>query len=156
MVNRDTVGSTEHTDHSLDYAPNNLPWCPPVLPVVPVVSEPKRVEPSPSESNQAPGESNQVEPSLSGRVDKRPALSARGERAQASRTKSNGERGIRTPDRVSPIHAFQACAFNHSATSPKNFQTARDNMLSVGGCKLSQTGLWQEGKRVQPTVINQI
>ena len=29
-----------------------------------------------------------------------------------------GENGIRTHDRVSPIHAFQACAFNHSATSP--------------------------------------
>src|SRR5579884_1505759 len=29
-----------------------------------------------------------------------------------------GERGIRTHDRVSPIHAFQACAFNHSAISP--------------------------------------
>ena len=29
-----------------------------------------------------------------------------------------GERGIRTLDRVSPIHAFQACAFNHSAISP--------------------------------------
>ena len=30
-----------------------------------------------------------------------------------------GENGIRTHDRVSSIHAFQACAFNHSATSPK-------------------------------------
>ena len=30
-----------------------------------------------------------------------------------------GERGIRTLDRVSPIHAFQACAFNHSAISPR-------------------------------------
>ena len=29
-----------------------------------------------------------------------------------------GETGIRTLDRVSPIHAFQACAFNHSAISP--------------------------------------
>ena len=29
-----------------------------------------------------------------------------------------GERGIRTLDTVSRIHAFQACAFNHSATSP--------------------------------------
>jgi hypothetical protein len=29
-----------------------------------------------------------------------------------------GERGIRTLVRVSPKHAFQACAFNHSATSP--------------------------------------
>src|SRR5437868_1723062 len=31
---------------------------------------------------------------------------------------TGGERGIRTLDRVSPIHAFQACAFNHSAISP--------------------------------------
>ena len=29
-----------------------------------------------------------------------------------------GERGIRTLGRVSPTHAFQACAFNHSAISP--------------------------------------
>tara|TARA_B100001027_G_scaffold166655_1_gene118528 strand:- start:1003 stop:1143 length:141 start_codon:yes stop_codon:yes gene_type:complete len=29
-----------------------------------------------------------------------------------------GENGIRTHERVSPLHAFQACAFNHSATSP--------------------------------------
>ena len=32
--------------------------------------------------------------------------------------RNGGERGIRTLDRVSPIHAFQACAFNHSAISP--------------------------------------
>src|SRR4051812_24859237 len=31
-----------------------------------------------------------------------------------------GEGGIRTHVRVSPKHAFQACAFNHSATSPLN------------------------------------
>ena len=29
-----------------------------------------------------------------------------------------GERGIRTLETVSRLHAFQACAFNHSATSP--------------------------------------
>ena len=29
-----------------------------------------------------------------------------------------GERGIRTPDTVSRIHTFQACALNHSAISP--------------------------------------
>jgi hypothetical protein len=29
-----------------------------------------------------------------------------------------GEKGIRTLDTVARIHAFQACAFNHSATSP--------------------------------------
>ncbi len=31
---------------------------------------------------------------------------------------NGGERGIRTLGRVSPTHAFQACAFNHSAISP--------------------------------------
>jgi hypothetical protein len=31
---------------------------------------------------------------------------------------AGGGRGIRTPDTVARIHAFQACAFNHSATPP--------------------------------------
>jgi hypothetical protein len=31
---------------------------------------------------------------------------------------NGGERGIRTPETVSRLHAFQACAFDHSATSP--------------------------------------
>ena len=31
---------------------------------------------------------------------------------------NGGERGIRTLETVSRLHAFQACAFNHSATSP--------------------------------------
>lgn len=31
---------------------------------------------------------------------------------------NGGERGIRTPDTVSHIHAFQACSFNHSDISP--------------------------------------
>src|SRR5277367_6845062 len=31
---------------------------------------------------------------------------------------AGGERGIRTPETVSRLHTFQACAFNHSATSP--------------------------------------
>ena len=34
--------------------------------------------------------------------------------------KNGGEQGIRTPERVAPLHAFQACAFNHSANSPHN------------------------------------
>ena len=33
--------------------------------------------------------------------------------------KSGGETGIRTLDTVSRIHAFQACAFSHSAISPR-------------------------------------
>src|ERR1700751_5411741 len=32
--------------------------------------------------------------------------------------RSGGESGIRTHVRVSPKHAFQACAFSHSAISP--------------------------------------
>ena len=36
-----------------------------------------------------------------------------------------GESGIRTHVRVSPKHAFQACAFNHSAISPsRNFSSS--------------------------------
>ena len=31
---------------------------------------------------------------------------------------NGGESGIRTHERVSPKHAFQACALNHSAISP--------------------------------------
>jgi len=36
---------------------------------------------------------------------------------------SGGENGIRTHERIAPLHAFQACAFNHSATSPYQLQT---------------------------------
>jgi hypothetical protein len=35
-----------------------------------------------------------------------------------NKRKSGGESGIRTHVRVSPKHAFQACAFSHSAISP--------------------------------------
>ena len=31
----------------------------------------------------------------------------------------SGKRGIRTPDRLSPMHAFQACTLNHSDIFPK-------------------------------------
>ena len=40
------------------------------------------------------------------------------QRGVSYRKQYGGETGIRTLDRVSPIHAFQACAFNHSAISP--------------------------------------
>jgi hypothetical protein len=43
---------------------------------------------------------------------------------------SGGERGIRTLETVSRLHAFQACAFNHSATSPA--QVKRRNILRFG------------------------
>src|SRR5205085_11163015 len=37
--------------------------------------------------------------------------------------KDGGESGIRTHVRVSPKHAFQACAFSHSAISPAQLET---------------------------------
>ena len=38
---------------------------------------------------------------------------------------SGGESGIRTHVRVSPKHAFQACAFSHSAISPASLPAAK-------------------------------
>jgi hypothetical protein len=39
--------------------------------------------------------------------------------------KTGGESGIRTHVRVSPKHAFQACAFSHSAISPTGQQVTK-------------------------------
>src|SRR4029078_8932141 len=41
-----------------------------------------------------------------------------------------GQRGIRTLERLSPLHTFQACAFNHSATCPSK-EKGRYTGLSV-------------------------
>ena len=38
---------------------------------------------------------------------------------EQDRGNAGGESGIRTHVRVSPKHAFQACAFSHSAISPR-------------------------------------
>ena len=43
---------------------------------------------------------------------------------QVRKGDSGGESGIRTRDRVAPIHAFQACAFDRSATSPQRCHPA--------------------------------
>ncbi len=49
--------------------------------------------------------------------------------------KPGGGRGIRTLDTVSRIHAFQACAFSHSATPPllKSLEGARSFFSSQRG-----------------------
>lgn len=46
-----------------------------------------------------------------------------------------GQRGIRTLDTLSRIHAFQACAFNHSATCP-SFCSRRSIRLDGEKAKL--------------------
>ena len=38
--------------------------------------------------------------------------------APARGTRSGGRRGIRTLERFAPLHAFQACQFNHSCILP--------------------------------------
>ena len=43
-----------------------------------------------------------------------------------------GQGGIRTPERISPLHAFQACAFNRSATCPRSFCVAGRHYQSAG------------------------
>ena len=51
---------------------------------------------------------------------------------QEAGTGTGGERGIRTPETVSRLHAFQACAFDHSATSPHRLSalTSRRNAMA--------------------------
>jgi hypothetical protein len=51
-----------------------------------------------------------------------------------------GESGIRTHDTVSRIHAFQACAFSHSAISP------------VGNWGGTMGSTWRAFLRTQPRV----
>ena len=46
--------------------------------------------------------------------------------------KAGGESGIRTHVRVSPKHAFQACAFSHSAISPAQGWDTLIIQVSVG------------------------
>src|SRR5579884_3671901 len=63
-----------------------------------------------------------------GSVDLRRGMSLSG----VARELYGGERGIRTLDRVSPIHAFQACAFNHSAISPEACSIRAASSLTNG------------------------
>ena len=44
--------------------------------------------------------------------------------SEALGAKDGGEGGIRTPGRFKPTPAFQASAFDHSATSPGAFQSS--------------------------------
>ena len=46
--------------------------------------------------------------------------------------RNGGDGGIRTHERVAPLHTFQACAFDHSATAPHcRLEAAASNVLSV-------------------------
>ena len=62
---------------------------------------------------------------------------------------TGGEGGIRTHVRVSPKHAFQACAFSHSATSPLGNPEeglrlkTREQVLSAGCLHSTSNGSWE-------------
>ena len=47
---------------------------------------------------------------------------AMGWRAASRKRKTGGQRGIRTLETVARLHAFQACAFDHSAICPAGEQ----------------------------------
>ena len=53
-----------------------------------------------------------------------------GSRVGKSQEKNGGEGGIRTLVTLASNHAFQACAFNHSATSPPS---GRALCVRIGG-----------------------
>ncbi len=49
--------------------------------------------------------------------------------------KTGGQGGIRTRDRVAPIHTFQACAFSRSATCPQHApERTRNSNSDAPGC----------------------
>ncbi len=62
---------------------------------------------------------------------------------------NGGENGIRTHERVSPLHAFQACAFNHSATSPHKFrQISHSNFAKILGISPVSLSRYINGERI--------
>src|SRR5215467_7081822 len=70
-----------------------------------------------------------------------------------------GESGIRTHVRVSPKHAFQACAFSHSAISPAQVAGSTAARVSAGAEKTrsispratSSLILWADGSNCKET-----
>jgi hypothetical protein len=50
--------------------------------------------------------------------------------------RNGGERGIRTPDTVSRIHAFEARAFSHSAISPRRLQISEMILAARKLCRV--------------------
>ena len=60
------------------------------------------------------------------RAKKNPRTNIRGFFIESIPHLNGGERGIRTLDTVSHIHAFQACSFNHSDISPNLLPDAKN------------------------------
>ena len=58
-----------------------------------------------------------------------------------------GDGGIRTHDRVTPIHTFQACAIDHSATSPHPFREGKPVAADYGFRKRCCFGMMHTMKK---------
>ena len=74
---------------------------------------------------------------------------------------SGGERGIRTLETVPRLHTFQACAFDHSAISPRGSPIIRLCGLCQGAwckkaAKLSFEGIICRVRGVQALAVKQI
>jgi hypothetical protein len=108
-------------------------------------------------------------------VDRRSAYREREEAIRTSRSKSpgvepsksavlgnhGGERGIRTLETVPRLHTFQACAFDHSAISPRGSPIIRLCGLCQGArckkaAKLSFEGIICRVRGVQALAVKQI
>ena len=59
--------------------------------------------------------------------------------------KRSGERGIRTLGTVSRTHAFQACSFSHSDTSPESNTILSGNSTTVRLFPLRTASTWKRG-----------
>ena len=98
----------------------------------PPESVPKASLPTAPEGRVAQAFEKTLEITLSGRVS----------RCRGKSGMYGGERGIRTLDTLSRIHAFQACAFNHSATSPQPHRGSADFICDADApCKAGNRGV---------------
>ena len=68
------------------------------------------------------------------------------ETLQSSHAMCGGERGIRTLETVTRLHAFQACAFDHSATSPLIFARTHCELWKM---RFREQGLYSTSLKTQ-------
>ena len=68
--------------------------------------------------------------------------------------RTGGESGIRTHVRVSPKHAFQACAFSHSAISPTLFREATARTMNATTLFDFMVVLVEPQPGVSPTLVS--
>ena len=71
-----------------------------------------------------------------------------------SATCENGEGGIRTHGRCYPTHAFQACSFSHSDTSPSRSAPRRRAVLTTHPSQGERRGWDSNPRKLSPHTIS--